>query len=173
MDETTMLIIQLVVSIVSWILRGVSHYKIFKMFGYNKAWLGWVPLGHYYGLAELAGPTAMEVALGKLGQRIPFLLFKLWWVALLPVLFIEFSFSNLLSMVLPFVFAGSCYTVIYAAMDGKTIAETKLQGLVSGYIDIIAVYKFLSCKQIIGYLPDEDPLDDDYYQQEYSDDGYM
>ena len=113
----------------------------------DKAWLAWIPYGVFYACADVVTGQDEKVKLfGSL--EIPAIVFKLWWI--IPVAFLllplNATIENLITLVLDVVFLGCTYAKMYARLENKQENETQAIGCVSGFIQIIAVVKFLMYK---------------------------
>ena len=135
------------VVIACYVIFSVSHMKALKALGYDKAWLAWIPYGVFYACADAVTGQDEKVKLfGSL--EIPAMVFKLWWID--PVAFLllplNSTIENLITLVLNVVFLGCTYAKMYARLENKQENETQAIGCVSGFIQIIAVVKFLMYK---------------------------
>ena len=135
------------VVIACYVIFSVSHMKALKAMGYDKAWLAWIPYGVFYACADAVTGQDEKVKLfGSL--EIPAMVFKLWWID--PVAFLllplNSTIENLITLVLNVVFLGCTYAKMYARLENKQENETQAIGCVSGFIQIIAVVKFLMYK---------------------------
>lgn len=123
------------------VLYGISHSKALKALGYARPWMVWIPFANCWALAEVALDGEENIKLFD-SFSVPATLFKLWWLIMYGVLLIP-GVGEILSLALQVICLGTCYTKIYARLDGKTEAETQALGYVSGFFPIIAVFKFL------------------------------
>ena len=137
----------LIIAIACYVIFSYAHMKALKALGYDKAWLAWIPYGVFYACADVVTGQDEKVKLfGSL--EIPAIVFKLWWI--IPVAFLLLpliaTIENLITLVLDVVFLGCTYAKMYARLENKQENETQAIGCVSGFIQIIAVVKFLSYK---------------------------
>ena len=142
------IIVVAVIIIIAWyVLCSYAHMKALKALGYDKAWLAWIPYGCTFACADAAAKDEDPVELFG-SFTVPALLFKLWWILLLVLGFLPFPgwLSNVLSIALNIVFMGSIYAKMFAELDGKTESEEQVLGCVSGFLPIVAVFKFLCMK---------------------------
>lgn len=140
-------LIVLVIAIAIYVLFSYAHMKALKAMGYDKAWLAWIPYGCTFACADAAVKDEDPVELFG-SFTVPALLFKLWWILLLVLAFLPFPgwLSRVLNIVLNVVFLGSTYAKMFAELDRKTESEEQVIGCVSGFLPIIAVFKFLCIK---------------------------
>ena len=142
------IIVVAVIIIIAWyVLCSYAHMKALKALGYDKAWLAWIPYGCTFACADAAAKDEDPVELFG-SFTVPALLFKLWWILLLVLGFLPFPgwLSNVLNIALNIVFMGSIYAKMFAELDGKTESEEQVLGCVSGFLPIVAVFKFLCMK---------------------------
>ena len=137
----------LMIAIACYVIFSYAHMKALKALGYDKAWLAWIPYGVFYACADVVTGQDEKVKLfGSL--EIPAIVFKLWWI--IPVAFLllplNATIENLITLVLDVVFLGCTYAKMYARLENKQENETQAIGCVSGFIQIIAVVKFLMYK---------------------------
>lgn len=137
-------VVLIIIAIVFYVLYGISHMKALKAFGYDKPWMAWIPFANYFALADavLNGEDNIKL-FGSLS--IPAVVFKFWWVIALVVSFIPVV-GKILNYVLRIVCLGTCYIKIYAKLDGKAEQEVQALGYVSGFLPIVALFKFLAGK---------------------------
>ncbi len=148
MDEMAMvgvvwaiIIFSFLIGAIFYVLCGISHSKALKALGYDKPWMAWIPFANFWALAEVALDGEENILFFD-SLRVPAMLFKLWWLVAYAVALIP-GVGGLLNLVLQIICLGACYTKMYARLDGKTEDETKGIGYVSGFLPIIAVFKFL------------------------------
>ena len=122
----------LIIAIACYVIFSYAHMKALKALGYDKAWLAWIPYGCTFACADAAAKDEDPVELFG-SFTVPALLFKLWWILLLVLGFLPFPgwLSNVL---------------MFAELDGKTESEEQVLGCVSGFLPIVAVFKFLCMK---------------------------
>lgn len=132
-----------IIGIIMYVLYGISHMKAYKMMGYKNAWGAWIPFYSSYVLADCI-PESKE-SVNILGLSIPGTLFKFWWIVSFVVAYVP-AVGTILSLVVTILCAGKCYTTIYATLEGKSQDEVKVVGYLSGWLSIIAIFKFLSYK---------------------------
>ena len=137
----------LIIAIACYVIFSYAHMKALKALGYDKAWLAWIPYGCTFACADAAAKDEDPVELFG-SFTVPALLFKLWWILLLVLGFLPFPgwLSNVLNIALNIVFMGSIYAKMFAELDGKTESEEQVLGCVSGFLPIVAVFKFLCMK---------------------------
>jgi len=140
-------VVILIIAIACYVIFSYSHMKALKALGYDKAWLAWIPYGCTFACADAAAKDEDPVELFG-SFTVPALLFKLWWILLLVLAFLPFPgwLSNVLNIALNVVFMGSIYAKMFAELDGKTESEEQVIGCVSGFLPIVAVFKFLCVK---------------------------
>ncbi len=141
------IVVAVLIAIVWYVVSSIAHMKALKALGYDKAWLAWIPYGVFYACADAVTGQDDKVKLfGSL--EIPAMVFKLWWIV--PVLFLFLPLNgtveSLINLVLNVVFLGCTYAKMYARLENKQENETQAIGCVSGFIQIIAVVKFLMYK---------------------------
>lgn len=131
----------LVLAGVLCVLYGISHSKALKALGYARPWMVWIPFANYWALAEVALDGEENIIFFD-SYSVPATLFKLWWLIMYGVSVIP-GVGSILSLAIRVICLGTCYTKMYARLDGKTEAETQALGYVSGFFPIIAIFKFL------------------------------
>lgn len=139
----------LILCIIEYLVAALAYQKVFKQFGYNKAWLAWIPFGNYYGISELAAqlkgnPEKMDIVSNfSISNKY----FKFWWIISIALIFLPFTtLSNLLSALLRVFCLGRCFTIIMAKQDNKTEKEVETFGHISSVLPVIAQIKFLTTK---------------------------
>lgn len=133
-----------VVSIAVYVLSSIGISKVLGMYGYANKWHAWIPFLNYYALATVAlGDSKSYVLFGK---DIPAAVFKFWWVSLFVTGLIPFV-GGILGIAIQVICFGTVYTLIYSALENKTIEECKVLGYVSSIIGIIPLVKFLMYKK--------------------------
>lgn len=123
------------------VLYGISHSKALKALGYARPWMVWIPFANYWAFAEVALDGEENINLFD-SFSVPATLFKLWWLIMYGVSVVP-GVGAILSTVMRVICLGTCYTKVYARLDGKTEEETQGLGYVSGFFPIIAIFKFL------------------------------
>ena len=131
-------------SIALYVLYGFSHMKALKMMGYQNAWAAWIPFYKSYALADCIPETKGEVKMASLS--IPGDLFKFWWILSFLVGFIP-GIGTLASIAINIFCGGFCYTSIYSILERKPKNEVETIGYLSGWLNIIASFKFLAYEQ--------------------------
>ena len=98
----------LIIAIACYVIFSYAHMKALKAFGYDKAWLAWIPYGCTFACADAAAKDEDPVELFG-SFTVPALLFKLWWILLLVLGFLPFPgwLYNVLKIALNIVFMGS------------------------------------------------------------------
>ena len=117
----------LIIAIACYVIFSYAHMKALKALGYDKAWLAWIPYGCTFACADAAAKDEDPVELFG-SFTVP------GWL------------SNVLNIALNIVFMGSIYAKMFAELDGKTESEEQVLGCVSGFLPIVAVFKFLCMK---------------------------
>lgn len=123
------------------VLYGISHSKALKALGYARPWLVWIPFANYWAFAEVALDGEENIIFFD-SLSVPAMLFKLWWLIMYGVSIVP-GVGAVLSTAMRVICLGTCYAKVYARLDGKTEAETQALGYVSGFLPIIAIFKFL------------------------------
>lgn len=138
------LIFLLVIAVAVYVLYSLSHMKALKALGYDKPWMAWIPFACYWAFAEAALNGEDNVQLfGSL--NLPGIALKLWWVVAYIVMWVP-AVGRLLYVVVTIIGLGTCYIKMYARLDGKDEKDVQAIGYVSGFLPIIAVFKFLAGK---------------------------
>ena len=125
----------LIIAIACYVIFSYAHMKALKALGYDKAWLAWIPYGCTFACADAAAKDEDPVEL-----------FGSFTVLVLGFLPFPGWLSNVLNIALNIVFMGSIYAKMFAELDGKTESEEQVLGCVSGFLPIVAVFKFLCMK---------------------------
>lgn len=140
------IIFAIILVVAVYVLYAVSHMKALKALGYKNAWLAWIPYGVWFACADaVCDEDSDKVTLfGSL--ELPAIIFKLWWIIPLALLFIPLNSTveNVINIALNVIFLGCTYAKMFARLDGKTEKDEQVLGCVSGWIQIIAVVKFLA-----------------------------
>ena len=143
----TYLIFAVILLIVCYVLTSVAHMKALKAMGYDRAWMAWIPFAQWYACADAA--TAGNQGDVKLfgSVSVPVSLYKFWWAIWLVFQIVGQFFLtgvfSLLSTVVQVVFLGNTYVKMYAQLDGTDESDQQVIGYISGFLAIIAVFKFL------------------------------
>ena len=140
-------IISILISIVMWVIVGLSHMKALRMLGYHTPWHAWIPVLRCMAFAD-AIKEGEEISI--FGKPLPFQYFRFWWVLLVVADLIALKASTLgsiLNIVVSVIFLGTIYGKMYARLENKPESEVQALGYVSGWLSIIAVVKFLLYKE--------------------------
>lgn len=137
------IIIALLLVVAFYVLLGYAYYKALKMKGYDKAWMGWIPYAQNYALADAIGSDDVDL-IGSL--KVPMNIFKFWWIIPLVLLFFSGAIVQLLSIAVNVICAGWIFKKYYAEMDGKDERDVAVLAYISGWLQIIAMVKFLCIK---------------------------
>ncbi len=129
------------ISIAVWAFTSFAHMKAFKMMGYQNAWGAWIPFYSSYILADCIPETKGDVDLW--GFKVPGNVFKFWWLIVYAVAFIPLI-GTILSMAGSIICAGYCYTSIFSILENKSKEDVQAFGYLSGWINLIAAFKFLT-----------------------------
>lgn len=137
-----LLILFVVLIAVAWyVVTALGIYKILNLYGYDKAWLAWIPYGQYYALGDVACGGAE--ALPMFGKDLPALLYKLWWIGTFVVSFVP-AIGTWLGIAIRVLFLGTVFTKIFMDTENKTLEDARVIGYISGFIPIVGVIKFFS-----------------------------
>ena len=139
----TYVIIMSVISIVFYVLYGISHMKALKVLGYDRPWMAWIPFANNWALAEVVLNGAENINFFN-SFEVPALVFKLWWLIAIGVCGVPVV-GNLLSVVIRVICLGTCYIKMFARLDGTDEEKQQVIGYISGFFTIVA-----SCKFLIG-----------------------
>lgn len=138
------LVVVLIILAVCYVLASLSHMKALKAMGYDKAW---IPFAQWYACADAATARRQDDVKLFGSVSVPVSLYKFWWVLwlILQVVsqFFLGSILGLLSTVVQVIFLGNTYVKMYAALDGTDEKDQQVIGYISGFLSIIAVFKFL------------------------------
>ncbi|MFG6345816.1 MAG: hypothetical protein K1W35_19485 [Lachnospiraceae bacterium] len=141
------LVVVLIILAVCYVLAFLSHMKALKAMGYDKAWMAWIPFAQWYACADAATAGRQDDVKLFGSVSVPVSLYKFWWVLwlILQVVsqFFLGSILGLLSTVVQVIFLGNTYVKMYAALDGTDEKDQQVIGYISGFLPIIAVFKFL------------------------------
>ena len=137
-----LLILSIIIFIVNWILYGISHMKMLKIMEYENYWMAWLPLLHYYAIADCVMTVKLLNPKRVWNIQEQPDAFKFWWVLriLLPLVP---GFGNLLELAVSIACRGYCYNYIFSVTDGKSADDTKILAYLSGWLPIIAIVKYL------------------------------
>lgn len=130
--------------IVMYVLWSLAVFKVLKKLGSDWAWMAWIPVLSSIALAREADDGTGNVDM--FGQKIPVNIFMFWSVANLLIAMIPGA-GGILSRIFSTICGGLVYRSVYARCEGRTESEMLALGLVSGFLPIIALVKFLSYKK--------------------------
>ncbi|MDE6910147.1 MAG: hypothetical protein K2P44_06745 [Lachnospiraceae bacterium] len=141
------LVLVLVICVVCYVVSSLAHMKALKAMGYDKAWMAWIPFAQWYACADAATAGKQDNVTLFGSFSVPVSLYKFWWALwlVLQVLsqFLLGSILGLLATVVQIIFLGNSYVKMYAALDGTDEKDQQVIGYISGFLVIIAVFKFL------------------------------
>lgn len=142
-----LIVVAALLSIGVYVFYAFAHMKALKALGYDKAWLAWIPYGWYFGCADSVSQNEDSVKLFN-KFSVPAIVFKLWWILPIVISFLPLNSSliNIVNRVIYIIFLGCTYAKMYARIEGKTEQETQVLGCVSGFLPIIAAFKFIGLK---------------------------
>ena len=129
-----------------FLLGGMTHEKVYRMCGSQRSYLAWIPIANYYELAVITRDE--EDKNSFFGMNIDNKIFKYWPAALGLCNIIPFV-GWIATLVVMIACLGGCYGRLYAMVENKQLSETKGIGYLTGFIPIIAIFKF------VKYLDDE------------------
>ena len=138
------LVVIVVIVLAVYVLSSLAHMKALKALGYDKAWMAWIPLAQYYALADVAAGNQESVTLFG-SVSVPAILYKFWWIVWIVVSFVP-VIGSIAAFAVIVVFLGNSYVKIYARLDGTSEQEQQVIGYLSGFLQIIAIVKFLAGK---------------------------
>ena len=136
------------VFVVVYVLSSIAYVKALKFMGYANPWMAWIPYLRYYGLMDCLGLQEEETK-GIIGFQMPLIVVKLWFLIPIAVTWLIPGLGyagTLISTAVRIAFLGFAFGRMYAAIEGRPLSETKTLGYVSGWMEIIAVIKFLGIK---------------------------
>lgn len=133
-------IILVVVAVAAYVVVALSFVRVLKIYNYENAWLGWIPYIQYYALADAAAEGKNKMKL--FNWDIPAVVFRVWWLLPIAIAWFMPNFA-IIGTIVQIVALGTVFGHIYARIENKNYNETKWLGLLSGWISIIAVIKFL------------------------------
>lgn len=130
-----------------YVLHAVAHMKALKALGYPNPWMAWIPYASNYAYADCVVGNEEKIRILD-SFEVPAMVLKLWWVVLVAFLFLPLNptLERMGRIAMNIIFLGSTYTKMYARLDGRTEQEEQPLGIVSGFIPLIAVVKFLTIK---------------------------
>lgn len=142
------IIFAVILVVAVYVLYAISHMKALKALGYKNAWLAWIPYGVWFACADSVCDEGNDKVTLFGSLELPAIVFKLWWIVPLALIFIPLNSTveNVINIALNVIFLGCTYAKMFARLDGKTEKDEQVLGCVSGWIQIIAVVKFLAHK---------------------------
>lgn len=129
------------VAVAWYVVKALAIYKLLNLYGYDKAWLAWIPYGQYYALGDVACGGAETLPL--FGKELPELLYKLWWIAAIVLFYIP-TIGVWVYWAIQILFLGTVFTKIFMDTENKTQEEARVIGYISGAVPIVAAIKFFS-----------------------------
>lgn len=141
------LIFALIILVVCYVLSSLAHMKALNAMGYDKAWMAWIPFAQWYACADAATAGKQDDVKLFGSISVPVSVYKFWWVLLIAFQilgrFFLGSLFSLLTTVVQIIFLGNTYVKMYAQLEGTDEKDQQVIGYVSGFLVIIAVFKFL------------------------------
>ena len=135
--------ISILLIIASYILISIAYSKALKLMHYQKTWMGWIPVVKNYALADCIKSDNGKITF--LNSEMDSTVFN---VLCLIMGILQFSSINSPTSILYYIaktlLLGTCFTHIYAYVEGKNKTETAAIGYVSGLFGIVAIFKILS-----------------------------
>jgi hypothetical protein len=127
-----------------YVVTALGYYKCLKSFGYQNAWMAWVPFANSYALADVAANGQQEINL--IGTvKIPVILYKFWWAVTLVVSFFPII-GGLVALVIRVIVLGDIFIKLFSRLTYTKEEDQKAIGYISGLIPIVAAIKFLTMK---------------------------
>lgn len=140
------LFVFVIFGIAIWCLWGYACMKVLKALDYTNPWMAWIPFLNTFALANC---TADEDGNTKIGNwKLPTIVFSFWFVAGWILSYVP-SVGSLLNLLLQVACMGTCFSYIYSMCENKEEKDVTTIAVVSGFVPIVALVKFLS------YKPDE------------------
>ena len=133
------ILIVLVVLIALYIVSSLSIFRLLKIYGYQNAWIAWIPIINQYALGDVA-ITEEKVKIGTVD--LPAFLFKFWWIGAFILGYIP-EIGTLAALAVQIFFFGTVLTRIYATVENRPEKDVRIVGYLSGWIPLIAYIKFL------------------------------
>ena len=135
----SLMFVVVAICLVMYVLGAFAYMKLMRRFGYDKIWLAWIPFGGYYAMCEMIGD--IEANLG-FNLVVPMHLFKFWWVLifLLPLVPVIGGLASTVWMLLCLTYT---YSRIYSMLDHVPYEQKTMIALLSAFIGIIPLVKFL------------------------------
>ena len=126
-----------------YIVCALSEMHVLKLVKYDKVWMAWIPFANVYALMD--GFKDVIIGFPLLNLCIGNQYFKITYFVSIILTFLGATankgIGTIISLVL-LMLNASIYTYIYAVMENKGINETKIIGLISAFIPLIAIIKF-------------------------------
>ena len=138
-------LIMLLIALIVWLVSCMAHYKMFKMMNYQYPIAAWIPYWRSYALADVV--VGKEKQIIVFGLKVPATLFKLYWLVSFALALVIPGIGSIISFILTSLCVGICYGRIYSVLEKEPIEDCLVLGIVSGFIRIIAVIKFLIIKK--------------------------
>ena len=151
---------------VSFLIFGFTHifssypiYRILKDSGYDKAWLGWIPLFQFSALmliTDLDGTNTITILGSKFDRNLVKWFPILYLVALIPVI------GSIAVVLINIILVGSICRDIYCKVDRLQYRDAVVLGYFSGFQHIVLTAK------LYQYLYSWRKMDEEqyYFQRE-------
>lgn len=132
-----------VVALALYVFESLAHMRALNVLGYNNSWLAWIPYGQYYACADAVSDNQENVYLFN-KYSVPSAIFKLWWLLPIAISFLlDGKWVSFINTAIRIIFLGAAYTKMYARLEYKSENETQVIGCLSGFMSIIASFKFI------------------------------
>lgn len=135
-----LLVFVLLICIAVWVFYALMHVRMLKAMNYDKPWMAWIPFANQYALADCLKLEEAEL-FGSV--KIPMNIFKFWFAVPFVLSFVP-VLGTLLSIAARVILGGFCYIKIYSKLDSASENDVMVLGYLSGWIPIIAAFKFMS-----------------------------
>lgn len=130
------------VAVACYVIGSLAYMKALKFMGYDKPWMAWIPYACYYALADCGAEGDPKLLPG---MKVPVIVYKLWWIVPLVLAFVHVPYVGwLIRLAVQIICLGYSFRQIYLRMGDNP--EDKAISYLSGWLPIIAVFRFLTLK---------------------------
>lgn len=127
-----------------YVIGSLSYVKALRYLGYANPWMAWIPILNCYAMADCVTNDNEDVYV--VGQiRVPGNIFKFWWLSFF-ICVIPFI-GQIATFVIMILCLATVYSKMYARIEGKSESDTLALGIVSAFIGIVPVIKFLQIRE--------------------------
>lgn len=149
----------IIIAVVMYVIGSLARAKVLKNLGYDKPWMGWIPIGDTYALVtslRYGGTADLPFNINVPIWVVQFYGVISYLISIIPVV------GGIVGVLMRLVCGYWLYAHLFGIIDGKQPSEETGLAIVSAFIGIVAIVKFFGSS----------PVDVDAYYGRTSDFGY-